>query len=806
MQDPVLVADQPVTISIVPTRAPWLVFMHTADVHPIEYNQDGFISPTRGMGQLGEALCEYVLVYDDGSTERTEIKRRHQMGASHEQECCVGAVLHTKPKVFPGGMREKAPNWLWGVFQTYAAAEEPGMRWKNWIWAWENPHPDKAVVGLRFEPTKGAVLIFGISAGHVASNPLRWQPRQKALFTLPEGVLFDPKVGKAGHYRQIQLDMGQVISARQRLVYPKDNWEDTDNNDLPELSPRNILIEYTAHPEAYFHLSDGSSVSLDRLNKADINGTLTVIPPAEKTVRLRVLEKKTGKPVPVKLHVHGTCDEYLTPVDRQRMANPSWFQDYTVDYIHRRFKGHANPSMELHHSTYIAGETTIKMPQGKVYLEVSKGFEFRPVRKIVDIAPGTEAVVIALEKMLPWREKGWVTADTHVHFLSPPSARLEGAAEGVNIINLLASQWGELMTNVGDFDGQTTFGSKAGGGDGEYLVRVGTENRQRLLGHISLLGYTGDMITPLCSGGPGESALGDPVEVLLTEWAAQCKAQNGLVVIPHFPDPRMENAATIVSGNVDGIEMTSWGDLYSGISPYSLSDWYRYLNCGYLAAAVAGTDKMSADTAVGTIRTYAHIDPEMEFTYEAWKDAIRSARTFVTYGPLMEFSVDGKPPGSRIDMSAGGGTVDVSWRVASVTVPMSRVDLIVNGEIRESQTVDAESDEGNWSLQLDNSSWLALLVRGHYSGKPEIITAHSSPVMVQLEGSPFMAAADAITILEQIEGALTFIDTIGTRADVETYKRMRLVLTSAHRTLHNRMHQQGYTHHHPSVETYGPNH
>ena len=91
--------------------------------------------------------------------------------------------------------------------------------------------------------------------------------------------------------------------------------------------------------------------------------------------------------------------------------------------------------------------------------------------------------------MLPWREKGWVTADTHVHFLSPISALLEGAAEGVNVVNLLASQWGELMTNVGDFDGKTTWGSREAGGDGEYLVRVGTENRQHVLGHISLLGY-----------------------------------------------------------------------------------------------------------------------------------------------------------------------------------------------------------------------------------------------------------------------------------------------------------------------------
>jgi hypothetical protein len=59
-----------------------------------------------------------------------------------------------------------------------------------------------------------------------------------------------------------------------------------------------------------------------------------------------------------------------------------------------------------------------------------------------------------------------------------------------------------------------------------------------------------------------------------------------------------------------------------------------------------------------------------------------------------------------------------------------------------------------------------------------------------------LAAADAVTILEQIEGALAHLDTVGTRAEDVAYKRMRLVLTSAHRTLHNRMHQQGYYHDH----------
>ena len=87
-----------------------------------------------------------------------------------------------------------------------------------------------------------------------------------------------------------------------------------------------------------------------------------------------------------------------------------------------------------------------------------------------------------------------------------------------------------------------------------------------------------------------------------------------------------------------------------------------------------------------------------------------------------------------------------------------------------------------------------------------MIAAHSSPVMVEVEGSPFLAAADAVTILEQIEGALAYLDTVGTRADDVAYKRMRMILIAAHRSLHNRMHQRGYYHDHTPVTDHPEHH
>lgn len=797
----VALVDQPLMVELPRTSAQWLIFMHTSDLRPNEPGPGGFISPMRGEGQLGEHAADYVILYTDGAEERVAVRRRFHLGTFQRRwgENCFEAVAHHKPHPVPAPHEQQTGAWGWS--QTRVASADSGP-WINWLWAWQNPYPDKEISGIRFEPKSGTVIVSAVSAGRASSQPLRWQTRHKAILTLPEEENLLSDLDDHGLHQQIQLDLGQVISARSRLIYPNDGWSETYNNQLPEKSEREILVEYTAHPDANFHLADGQTTPVATIPVAQIDSTpanspIRSIAPANQRVNLRVVQRGSSRPVPVKLHVHGAAGEYLAPVDRHRIPNPAWFEDYSADFVHGA--SWENNGKTPHFCTYIPGETNIDLPLGQVYVELAKGFELRPVRQIVEVTADTREITIEIERVLPWREEGWVSSDTHVHFPSPMTALLEGAAEDVNVVNLLASQWGELMTNVGDFDGKNTWGSKETGGDGEYLVRVGTENRQHILGHISLLGYKGQIIAPMTTGGPNESALGDPVEILLTEWAQQCKKQSGLVVIPHFPHPRLEPAATIVSNEADAIEMTSWGNLYGGIDPYSLADWYRYLNCGYLVPIAGGTDKMSANTAIGTVRTYARIPPDKPFTYETWMEAVRGAETFVTYGPLLEFSVEGHPMGSRITMPAGGGTVDVTWQTASVTVPMSRVELIINGEIRESVAISSEEASGHWSFKVEKSSWLALLVRGHYTDKPEIIAAHSSPVMVGVEDSQIFAAADAVTILEQIEGALAYLDTVGTRADDVVYKRMRLVLVSAHRKLHNQMHKAGYYHDHTPV-------
>jgi len=47
----------------------------------------------------------------------------------------------------------------------------------------------------------------------------------------------------------------------------------------------------------------------------------------------------------------------------------------------------------------------------------------------------------------------------------------------------------------------------------------------------------------MCASGPDESYLGDPTWMSLVEWADLCQEREGLVVIPHFPNPYCEVAS-----------------------------------------------------------------------------------------------------------------------------------------------------------------------------------------------------------------------------------------------------------------------
>jgi hypothetical protein len=458
-------------------------------------------------------------------------------------------------------------------------------------------------------------------------------------------------------------------------------------------------------------------------------------------------------------------------------VNDNWFEDYGADL-----------KLGSTQYAYVDGRFQIELPVGEVYVELAKGFEYQPLRRKLHIEPGQRELRLQIGRAMDLRREGWVTADTHVHFISPQTAWLEAQAEGLNLVNLLASQWGDLFTNVGDITGEVSGVSRD-----DTLIWVGTENRQHLLGHISLLGSKGSPVFPLCAAGPSESYLGDPTWTSLAEWADACRQREGVVVMPHFPIPYCEVVADIVLGKVDAVEIrTFFGPT---LSDFGTTEWYRFLNCGYRVAAVGGTDKMSAGMPVGGVRTYAQLRDE-DFTFESWARAVRAGRTFTTSGPILGFRVEGRSPGEEIQLPAGGGTLEVEAWAQSVQ-PFHELQVVVNGRVvaRKETTEGTTHTRLSAQVRLGGSGWLTARCVSRlkvWHVWPVHIAAHTSPVYVVAGGEELFSPSDAAYMLTLLDGGLTWLDTLSIPASPEKHQHIREVFHHAQQHLQGRLHEHGH--------------
>jgi hypothetical protein len=786
----ILLDKEEIRIDLGSLRATYLMFLHAVEDRRTKY-LEGFADDATTGHELGDLVSEYSLEYDDGPAEIIPVFRRVEIQQSHVAWGAnpFAAVSALKPLVLLSSSEYQAlgrvPPREHGVCVTRVVSSYELTREHLWIYALPNPFPERQIRQLVCAPRRERSLIYAVSYTSVGEHPLRPGRRETLLVALPPGS----QLNSLGELDGIDLDLGVVISARRKLGYDRDGWLGGDPDSQPATTDDSVLVEVSAHPQSklYLKAADGSVVAHDIGDPS--RASIIHIEPAVQPVRLRVIEGGSDQPVPVRLHLHGPAGEYLPPKGRHRKVNSFWNEDHYGEFVNG-----------LNQYCYIAGECVVDLPRGEVFIEAYRGLEVTPIRRSFKVGQETREVTFQLERSLNWRKDGWVSADTHVHFLSPQTALLEGSAEGVNVVNLLASQWGELYTNVTDFDGRTTLGAREFGGSGEFLVRVGTENRMQVLGHISLLGYKGQMILPLCTGGPSESAVGDAQEVSVAEWARRCREQNGLVVLPHAPSPQAERAADIVMGLIDGIEMDCENPYKGRLNPYGIADWYRYLNLGYLIPVVGGTDKMSAAMLLGGCRTYANLG-DLPFTYENWMTAVKKGNTFVTIGPLVLLQVEGMPPGSTIRLPKSGGTVSVSWKVESTNVPVHKVELIVGGKVCEDVPGPASKPRmsptlmsGGTRIDVKESTWIAVRVRGSYRGITQDVAAHTSAVQVLVDDTPLFSELDAVAVLEQIEGSMAYLDTIATRGDVVMYQRLLSTLEAARNHFHNIMHRHGIFH------------
>ncbi len=500
--------------------------------------------------------------------------------------------------------------------------------------------------------------------------------------------------------------------------------------------------------------------------------SIEVLPAPRVPVEVDIVDRTTGERVPGRVRFTTPDGRYLPPVGHRDEINPAFFEDTGGDLI-----------LGTAAYAYVPGRFAIDLPVGGVDVEVVGGFDRLPHRARIEVDPATRRLELPLARAIDLHAGRWVTADTHVHFLAPSTALLQAAAEDVDLVNLLAAQWGELYTNVTDLP----WGSMADP-SGRRLVVVGTENRQNMLGHLALLGAHRPTL-PYASAGPPEGRMAGALDVLLADWADRCRAAGGLVVAAHFPLPYAEIGADIVAGKIDALETQA---LSPGLDDPSVLEWYRFLNLGYRLPIVGGTDKMSSEVPIGAVRAYVHLLTDETLTFETWAAAVRAGRTFVTSGPVLELAVDGHEPGDVVRLSSGG-RLEVAVRARAAQPVVSEVELIVNGRIVAATSAAGGTTELalHETIAVEAGAWIAARSRSRHeivSAFQTSMAAHTSPVYVEVGGRPFEPSVEDARVVEQvIEGARTWVAGLAAVADPAERARMVAFLDTSLETLRRRL-------------------
>jgi hypothetical protein len=298
-----------------------------------------------------------------------------------------------------------------------------------------------------------------------------------------------------------------------------------------------------------------------------------------------------------------------------------------------------------------------------------------------------------VERWIDLRSEGWYSGDCHAIDITPHAALLEGAAEDLSVVNLLAYQAADgSYPNLLAFSGQHTCLERDG-----HLVVVGTLNQHRRLGNIAMLNCH-RIVYPLTISND---------EWSMVDWCDQCHRKHGLVV--GCDGARVTSDA----GKIDAVQLgplvrsqpSFWKSLYDAIGRITL---------------VGGSGKSSPSVPLGALRTYARLSEGVPFSYSAWIEAVRARRTFVTAQPILRLTVDGRQPGETVVVAPN--TLVHIHAIAEAADSVPQVEIIANGQIL---------GEGRRSIELEHrvptDGWIAARCVNPGDG---VLLAHTSAVLV----------------------------------------------------------------------------
>jgi hypothetical protein len=199
-------------------------------------------------------------------------------------------------------------------------------------------------------------------------------------------------------------------------------------------------------------------------------------------------------------------------------------------------------------------------------------------------------------------------------------------------------------------------------------------------------------------------------------------------------------------GKLDYMEIVSFSDHGS-----TAAVWYRLLNLGFRLPAGAGTDATTDYAApirgqVGMDRVYAAI-PDGPVSLDAWMNSLRKGKTFVTNGPLIEFTLGGQRVGDELKFDGAQAAVPFTAKLRSI-VPVDHLEVVCNGRVAATLKLAGARDAADvaGTVQLKESGWCVLRASSDQAEYPVLdnyVYATTSPVYVTIGGKAPRAPEDA---------------------------------------------------------------
>jgi hypothetical protein len=467
------------------------------------------------------------------------------------------------------------------------------------------------------------------------------------------------------------------------------------------------------------------------------------------TLEVEVVDATTDTPIPARISV-------TTPDGRSHVPDDAWrHADDSFDRAERKIE------YGYFHS---GGAASVRVPAGPVTIEVSRGLEYRVVRRDVVVGESESHVErFSLERLDDLPAKGWWSGDIHVHMNyggayrnTPANLVFQARAEDVHVVESLIVNKEQRVPDIAYFSGALDLDSTA-----ETLLFHGQEFHTSYWGHTGILGPTRNVLIP------GYAAYVDtaaaslyPHNAVVSDLARTQGALFGYVhPFDEYPDPARtdvpltdELPVDVALGKVDYYEVVGFSDHLA-----SAQVWYRQLNCGFRLPAAAGTDAManfaSLRGPVGLNRVYVKTDGPLD--HNGWLAGLKAGRTFATNGPLLSFTLGGKEAGDEITLPPGPHALEARIEMRSI-VPVDHLEVVSGGQVKASipLTGDRTTATATLHLKVDRSGWYTLRAYADGSRQPvrDIYPfATTSPIYVTVGKAPIQSQTDAAFFLAWID-------------------------------------------------------